>query len=428
VIDNKVVIAGMGMVSPIGNTLERVLGHMLLGRSGVTAAPEAFRSFGITCGAYGAVGQSYEQKLNSPIPKGLSEQGRLAYYATIKALSDAEIVDEKDRIKDSFQKYNIGVYIGTGGSPITTIVQHAQQAGLRDLPPKEQKRVAVGLKRAVQQVMSSAVSAGIGVALGVRGETISVASACATGHHNVIAAARALLLGETDIALAGGVEDVCLYTDFFFDTIPALSTRWNETPQRASRPFDTDRDGFVPSSGAGVVVLTTEAFARRHALPIQAYLVGWGSNANGASMVKPETEGEVEVMRIAIERSHLEPSDIDLVSAHGTSTPDGDAVEAEAIKRVFGVGQNGPLINSGKSLTGHGLGAAGAWSLIMTVLEMQHNFVHQSINIKRLDPVCEGLNIVEERVSTKLLFALVNAFGFGGANASLVVQNAKALR
>ena len=421
--DNRlIVVVGMGMLSPIGSTLEEVQKHMREGISGISVSPSAFQELGIKSKVYGAVNPQYEDILGTKIPKSLSEQGRMAYYAAVQAFRSAGMVDNTDTLLPPFKGPRTGVYVGTGGSPIETVLHHVGNATSRNLSPKEQRRIDIFLKRAVQQVMTNTVSAGLGVAFEVQGETISVASACATSHHNIITAARSILSGELDVAVAGGVEDTCRYTTFFFDTIPALSSGWNDNPTAASRPFDSKRDGFVPSSGAGIVILTTKSFAQKHNLPILAYLKGWGSNANGASMVKPAVEGEVRVMELALGRSGLQPSDIDLISAHGTSTPDGDAVEAAAILEVFGDDGPYPYVNSGKSLTGHGLGAAGAWSVIMTILQMQHKFMHESLNIVKPDEVCQRLSLVRAcTVDVGIQTALVNAFGFGGTNASLVL-------
>jgi len=266
--------------------------------------------------------------------------------------------------------------------------------------------------------MNSAIAANLATALKIKGVSYTISSACATSAHCIGNGAELIQMGKQDIVFAGGAEEVYWGSTVMFDGMGALSSAYNETPEKASRAYDANRDGFVISGGAGIVVLEELEHARARGARIHAELVGYGATSDGADMVQPSGEGAVRCMRMALQNVSRP---IDYVNTHGTSTPIGDLKELEAIREVFGA--NSPPISSTKSLTGHALGAAGVNEAIYSLLMMQHDFICASANIEQLDAAAEGMDIVLERRDGVRLGAIMsNSFGFGGANATLVFE------
>lgn len=272
--------------------------------------------------------------------------------------------------------------------------------------------------RWVPKTMSSGPSAVVGTPLSVQGVSFSISSACATSAHNIGEAWWMVRTGRQDAMIAGGTEGIYWSQSVQFDAMPALSDI-NDAPEKASRPFDVGRRGFVISGGAAVVILETLEDALERGAPIYGEIVGYGATSDGHHMTEPSGEGAVRAMQMAM--SEIDQSEIDLISPHATSTPVGDRKEAAAIMQVFG--ENGPWITASKSLTGHMMGAAGASELIMALLMMEKRFIHESLNIEEVDPECAGLKLAYERVDdVDINCVLSNSFGFGGTNASLCVK------
>jgi 3-oxoacyl-[acyl-carrier-protein] synthase-1 len=270
----------------------------------------------------------------------------------------------------------------------------------------------------VPRCMNSAIAANLGTAMKIRGTSYTISSACATSAHAIGHGAELIQLGKQDIVFAGGAEEVHWASSVMFDGMGALSSSFNETPDRASRPYDANRDGFVISGGAGILVLEALEHAQARGARILAEVTGYGATSDGADMVQPSGEGAVRCMRLALQDVRRP---IDYLNTHGTSTPVGDAKELEAVREVFG--DQSPPISSTKSLTGHALGAAGVNEAIYSLLMMQHDFICASANIEQLDPAAAGIDVVRERRDGVRLDAVMsNSFGFGGANATLVFE------
>ena len=303
-----------------------------------------------------------------------------------------------------------GLLIGAGG-PSTEDVVNAVNAALEKGPRRAGARW-------VPKTMASSCSATVGTSLQIKGTSFSIASACATSAHNIGEAWWMIRTGRQNCMIAGGAEGLHWTQSVMFDAMPALSNI-NGSPEKASRPFDKHRAGFVISGGAAVVILETLEDALARGAHIYGELVGYGATSDGYHMTEPSGKGAVSAMNMAM--AEIDPRDIDLISPHATSTPVGDRKEAEAIMRVFG--EDGPWVTASKSLTGHMMGAAGAAELIMALLMMEQGFIHESINIEEVDPACAGLKLAYEKVTdSDINYILSNSFGFGGANASLCVR------
>jgi 3-oxoacyl-[acyl-carrier-protein] synthase-1 len=409
--EQNVVIVGAGAITPFGNTLEEINTKMYAGESGIVSAPPEYDEVGVKSKVCGHIACDYADLFDRQNLRNAGTHGGMAYYASVEALKQAGLMSEGGDKDELVTSDRAGVFIGSGGPPMQEIMEHADRMRSGKLSPRDDPY-------AVQRTMSNTAAANVATALKMKGGGVSLSSACATALHNVGAAANAVQQGKLDLALAGGVDRACPYTARMFDIPKALSRRRNETPTAASRPFDADRDGFVISGGSGVVALASEAFAQERGLPVIGRLVGWADTSDGDNMTVPSGEGAKRAMRLALRGLHL--SQVDLISAHATSTPIGDPAEAKAILDVFGAHR--PLVNAAKSMVGHGLGAAGAWALIMVLLQMKHGYVHESLNIECVDEKCRKLNIARERIVTPVNLALINAFGFGGANAAVAVM------
>jgi 3-oxoacyl-[acyl-carrier-protein] synthase-1 len=301
----------------------------------------------------------------------------------------------------------IGIVAGSGGASSAAQIEASDIA--RERGPKR-----IG-PYAVTKTMGSTVSAILGTTLKLKGVNYSISSACSTSAHCIGHAAELIQLGKQDIIIAGGAEQEHWTSSSMFDAMGALSSQYNHLPEKASRPFDVDRDGFVIAGGAGMLILEEEEHAIKRNVPIIARLKGYCANSDGYDMVSPSGEGAKRCMSEALEAYG---SDVDYINAHGTSTPVGDLAELSAIKTVFG--KNAPVIGSTKSMTGHSLGATGAQEAIYSILMMQHDFIAPSINIETLVEEAEGLNICQSMMKQKLNSVMSNSFGFGGTNASLI--------
>ena len=397
---NNVVVTGMGIVSCIGNGLNEVLENLKIGKSGITAN-SIYKEMGFRSHVSGSIDINLQELIERKTLRFMSEAAGYAYIATQEALTNAGIDLE------SINTSRIGIVAGSGGASPAAQIEASDTA--RDRGPKR-----IG-PYAVTKTMGSTVSAILGTTLKVKGVNYSISSACSTSAHCVGHAAELIQLGKQDIIIAGGAEQEHWTSSSMFDAMGALSSQYNDQPEKASRAFDINRDGFVIAGGSGILILEAEEHAQNRNATILAKLEGYCANSDGYDMVSPSGEGATRCMRDAIE---IFDKDIDYINAHGTSTPVGDIAELNAIKKVFG--NNSPIIGSTKSMTGHSLGATGAQEAIYSILMMQNNFIAPSINIDELVEEAEGLNIAQTMIEKEIKSVMSNSFGFGGTNASLI--------
>ena len=397
---NNVVVTGMGIVSCIGNGLNEVLESLKIGKSGITTN-SIYKEMGFRSHVSGSININLQELIERKTLRFMSEAAGYAYIATQEALTHAGIDLE------SINTSKIGIVAGSGGASPAAQIEASDIA--RDRGPKR-----IG-PYAVTKTMGSTVSAILGTTLKLKGVNYSISSACSTSAHCVGHAAELIQLGKQDIIIAGGAEQEHWTSSSMFDAMGALSSQYNDQPEKASRAFDINRDGFVIAGGSGILILEAEEHALNRNATILAKLEGYCANSDGYDMVSPSGEGATRCMRDAIE---IFDKDIDYINAHGTSTPVGDIAELNAIKTVFG--NKSPIIGSTKSMTGHSLGAAGAQEAIYSILMMQNNFIAPSINIDELVEEAEGLNIAQTMIEKEIKSVMSNSFGFGGTNASLI--------
>ena len=396
----NVVVTGMGIVSCIGKDLQEVLKSLKDGKSGITKNTKyeemAFRSH-----ISGSININLAELIDRKTLRFMSEASGFGYIAAKEAIRNASInLSEIDSSR-------IGIVAGSGGA------SSAAQIDASDIARKKgPKRIG---PYAVTKTMGSTVSAILGTTLRLQGVNYSISSACSTSAHCIGHAAELIQLGKQDIVIAGGAEQEHWTSSSMFDAMGALSSKYNDEPEKASRPFDIGRDGFVIAGGSGMLILEEEEHAIKRNAPIIARLEGYSANSDGYDMVSPSGEGAQRCMSQAINEYG---SDVDYINAHGTSTPVGDLAELNAIKGVFG--KSAPVIGSTKSMTGHSLGATGAQEAIYSILMMQNDFIAPSININTLVEEAEGLNISQLMMKQKLQAVMSNSFGFGGTNASLI--------
>lgn len=400
----RVVITGMGIVSSLGDSTAEALASLREGRSGIRYH-EPYREIGLRAQIGGFTSVDVKEHIDK---KNLRFMGNAAAYASI-ALSQA--IADAGLTEDEVSHPRTGLIIGSGGTSAENVVATADT--MRD---KGLKRLSPFM---VPRTMSSTVSACLTSTHRIMGLCYSISSACATGSHCIGAAMEQIQMGKQDLVFAGGSDEEHWTQTAMFDAMGALSTRYNDTPERASRPYDRNRDGFVVANGAGIVVLEEYERAKRRGANIYGELVGYGATADGSEMVQPSGEGAVRCIRLALNTAQ---GPIDYINAHGTSTPIGDIVELRAIREVFG--PDSPPISSTKSLSGHSLGAAGVHEAIYSLLMLNHGFICGSANIEEMDPDAVGHNIVETSRDASLSTVMSNSYGFGGTNACLVFRRA----
>lgn len=399
----RVVITGYGIVCSLGNNKEEVQHSLKEGKSGIVKA-ESYTELGMRSQIHGAINIDAQAMIDRKLYRFMGDAAAYSYLAMQEAVEHAQM-DES-----IVSSERTGLLLGTGGASPKNIVRAADI--LRD---KGVKRVGPYM---VTKTMSSTIPACVGTAFKIKGVSYSISSACSTSAHCIGHGAELIQLGKQDVVFAGGGEELHWSLSVLFDGMGALSSNYNDSPERASRPYDQDRDGFVISGGAGVVVLEDLEHAQKRGAPIIAELVGYGATSDGYDMVQPSGEGAARCMKQAMQGLN---SPIQYINAHGTSTPVGDVRELEAIKAVFG--DDIPSISSTKSLSGHALGAAGVNESIYTLLMMRDNYIAKSENIESLDENAEGFPIVREtRNQPDFNVAMSNSFGFGGTNCSLVFE------
>ena len=398
----RVVITGLGIVSSIGNNAKEVLASLKTGKSGITRS-ESFAEQGLRSQVWGDLKINVKDFIDRKAMRFMGDASAYAYISMQQAIEDAKLSD------DQVSNIRTGIVAGSGGASSANIVSSADT-----LREKGVKRVG---PYAVPKTMSSTVSACLATPFKILGVNYSMSSACATSAHCIGHAAELIQLGKQDIVFAGGGEELDWSLAMMFDGMGALSTKFNETPELASRTYDADRDGFVISGGGGMVVVEELEHALARGAHIYAEIVGYGATSDGYDMVAPSGEGAVRCMQMAMQDLD---SPIDYVNTHGTSTPVGDVKELGAIQEVFG--DNSPAISATKAMTGHALGAAGVHEAIYALLMMENNFVAPSINVNELDEQAQGLDIVTEARDAEINTVMSNSFGFGGTNATLVMK------
>lgn len=404
----RAVITGLGIVSSIGNNQQEVLASLREGRSGITFSQE-LKDAGMRSQVWGNVKLDTTGLIDRKVVRFMSDASIYAYLSMEQAVADAGLAPEVYQ-----NNPRVGLIAGSGGgSPKFQVFGADAMRSPRGLK-------AVG-PYVVTKAMASGVSACLATPFKIYGVNYSISSACATSAHCIGNAVEQIQLGKQDIVFAGGGEELCWEMACEFDAMGALSTKYNDTPEKASRTYDAHRDGFVIAGGGGMVVVEELEHALARGAHIYAEIVGYGATSDGADMVAPSGEGAVRCMQMAM---HGVDTPIDYLNSHGTSTPVGDVKELGAIREVFGY--NSPAISATKAMTGHSLGAAGVQEAIYSLLMLEHGFIAPSINIEELDEQAAGLNIVTETTERELTTVMSNSFGFGGTNATLVMRKLKA--
>ena len=403
----RAVITVLGIVSSIGTNQQEVLASLREGRSGITFSQE-LKDSGMRSHVWGNVKLDTTGLIDRKVVRFMSDASIYAFLSMEQAIADAGLSPE------AYQNNpRVGLIAGSGGgSPRFQVFGADAMRGPRGLK-------AVG-PYVVTKAMASGVSACLATPFKIHGVNYSISSACATSAHCIGNAVEQIQLGKQDIVFAGGGEELCWEMACEFDAMGALSTKYNDTPEKASRTYDAHRDGFVIAGGGGMVVVEELEHALARGAHIYAEIVGYGATSDGADMVAPSGEGAVRCMKMAM---HGVDTPIDYLNSHGTSTPVGDVKELAAIREVFG--DKSPAISATKAMTGHSLGAAGVQEAIYSLLMLEHGFIAPSINIEELDEQAAGLNIVTETTDRELTTVMSNSFGFGGTNATLVMRKLK---
>ena len=401
----RVVITGLGIVPSIGNNAEEVLASLKAGKSGISHS-ESFAEQGLRSQVWGKPAIDIKDHIDRKAIRFMGDAAGYAYIAMDQAIKDAKLTQEQ------VSNVRTGIVAGSGGASSENIVASTdtlRSRGIRRVGPY-----------AVPKTMGSTVSACLATPFKIKGVNYSISSACATSAHCIGNAMELIQLGKQDVVFAGGGEEVHWSLAMMFDGMGALSAGRNDTPELASRTYDADRDGFVISGGGGMVVVEELEHALARGAHIYAELVGYGATSDGYDMVAPSGEGAVRCMQQAMQGVE---GKVDYLNTHGTSTPVGDVKELGAIQELFG--EDSPAISATKAMTGHALGAAGVHEAIYSILMMENNFVAPSINIDNLDEQAQGLDIVTDKRDVELNLVMSNSFGFGGTNATLVMQKYK---
>lgn len=400
----RVVITGMGITSCLGSDTETVTQSLREGRSGISFQ-EDYKTIGMRSHVAGVPQIDLKEHIDRKQLRFMGAAAAYAYIAMQQSIEDAGL--EEDDVSNT----RTGIIAGSGGASSASQVEAAdilREKGIRRVGPYR-----------VTQTMGSTVSACLATPFKIKGVNYSISSACSTSAHCIGNAVEQIQLGKQDIVFAGGGEEVHWTLSSLFDAMGALSTKYNETPEKASRAYDADRDGFIIAGGGGMVVVEELEHAKARGAKIIAEVVGYGATSDGYDMVAPSGEGAIRAMQQALATTQ---GTVDYINAHGTSTPVGDLKELQAVKETFGDGKI-PVISSTKSLSGHSLGAAGVQEAIYSLLMQQNDFICASANIENIDPEAEGLPIATKRQDNVTLKRVMsNSFGFGGTNASIVFE------
>ncbi|PLK59204.1 beta-ketoacyl-[acyl-carrier-protein] synthase I [Candidatus Palibaumannia cicadellinicola] len=398
----RAVITGLGILSSIGNNQYEVLASLQQGRSGISFSQE-FKDSGMRSHVWGNVKTDITGLIDRKIARFMSDASIYAFLSMEQAIADSELTQKM------ISNDRTGIIVGSGGgSPRNQVTgtNAMRTRGLRGVGPYM-----------VTKAMASGVSACLATPFKIRGVNYSISSACSTSAHCIGNALELIQLDKQDVIFAGGGEELCWEMACEFDAMGALSTRYNATPDKASRTYDVNRDGFVIAGGGGIVVVEELKHALARDAHIYGELIGYGATSDGVDMVVPSGDGAIRCMQMALKNVDTL---VDYLNVHGTSTPVGDVKELWAIHETFG--KKHPALSSTKAMTGHSLGAAGVHEVIFTLLMMENNFIAPSINIDHIDPKAEGMNLVTKPIQRKLTTVMSNSFGFGGTNATLVMR------
>lgn len=398
----RAVITGLGIISSIGNNQNEVLISLKHGKSGITFSKELKES-GMRSHVWGGINLKTEGLIDRKIARFMSDAAKYAYLSMEQAIIDSKLSDAM------ITSDQTGLIVGSGGgSP------HNQVIGSHGMKTKGLRGVGPYM---VTKSMASGISACLATSFKIRGVSYSISSACSTSTHCIGNAFELVQSGKQIIVFAGGGEELCWEMACEFDAMGALSTKYNKTPEKASRPYDLNRDGFVIAGGGGIVVIEELNHALNRDAYIYGEIIGYGATSDGFDMVAPSGEGAIRCMKIAL---HGIDTPINYLNMHGTSTQLGDLKELWAVHEIFGT--NHPYFSSTKSMTGHALGAAGVHEIIFTLLMLKHNFIAPSINIEQLDPYLCNMKIVTKPIKCELKTIMKNSFGFGGTNATLIIR------
>ena len=401
----RVVVTGLGIVSSLGNNKKEVQDSLYHARSGITFQPD-YAAMGLRSHVAGSIKNlNLEELIDRKLFRFMAKGHAYAWLAMQEAIADSALSETM------VSNIRTGLIVGAGGASHESILD-----GIDTIREKGIRRVGPYM---VTKAMASGVSACLATGAKIKGVNYAITSACSTSAHCIGAGIEQIQLGKQDIIFAGGAEEEHWTLSFMFDGMGALSSKYNETPEKASRTYDVNRDGFVISGGGGILVLEEYEHAKARHAKIYAEVVGYGATSDGYDMVAPSGEGAERCMALALQGI----DQVDYMNTHGTSTPVGDVKELEAIRAVFGDNKYGPMphIASTKSLSGHALGAAGVNEAIYSLIMMENKFIAPSVNIEELDPLAKGLPIVTKRIDNiEVKTAISNSFGFGGTNASLV--------
>jgi 3-oxoacyl-[acyl-carrier-protein] synthase I len=402
---NRVVITGMGIYSCIGKNLDEVKNSLYAGKSGIILDP-ARKEFGYRSGLTGFVEKpNLKGLLDRRARITLPEQGEYAYLATIEALKNAGID------QDFLDKYEVGILYGNDSSakPVIDAI---------DIIREKKDTTLVG-SGSVFQTMNSTVTINLATIFKLRGVNFTISAACASGSHSIGTGYHFIKSGLQDIIICGGAQETNIFSMGNFDSLSAFSVHESE-PTKASRPFDRDRDGLIPSGGAATVILESLESAQKRGAPILAEVIGYGFSSNGGHISNPTVDGPARSLNMALKDAAIQAREVDYINAHATSTPSGDASEARAINEVFGTAK--PPVSSTKSMTGHECWMAGASEIVYSVLMMQNSFLAPNINFENPDEDSAKLNIVKNTIEKNINVILSNSFGFGGTNSTLIVR------
>ena len=400
----RVVVTGLGIVSSIGNSRDEVVESLKTGRSGITFC-DTYAEMGFRSHIHGSIKLDIEERVDRKLRRFMGDGAAYNYIAMEEAIADAGLTTAE------ISHERTGLVMGSGGPSTSNQVLAADL-----LREKSAKRVGPYM---VPRCMSSTNSANLATAFKIKGHSYSISSACSTSAHCVGNGAELIQNGKQDIVFAGGGEELHWSLTVLFDAMGALSSKYNDTPEKASRAYDKNRDGFVISGGGGAVVLEELEHAKARGAKIYGELIGYGATSDGADMVQPSGEGGLRCMRLAMQGLGNTP--VDYINTHATSTPVGDCIELDSIREIFGADM--PKISATKSLTGHSQGATGVHEIIYSLLMMENSFLCASANIEDLDPEAEGVPILMEREDdVNINCVMSNSFGFGGTNATLVFR------
>ena len=398
----RVVVTGMGITSCLGLNKESVLESLQNCQSGISFQ-EDYKELGFRSHVAGSIDIDFSEHIDRKTLRFMGDGAAYTYIAMDQAIKDSGLSEEQ------VSNVRTGLVVGSGGASTANIIEAAdtlREKGLKRVGPYR-----------VTRTMGSTTSACLATPFKIKGVNYSITSACSTSAHCIGHASELIQLGKQDIVFAGGGEELHWSQTMMFDAMGALSSKYNDTPEKASRAYDADRDGFVIAGGGGVLVIEEYEHAKARGAKIYAELVGYGATSDGYDMVAPSGEGAARCMQQAMATVD---GDIDYINAHGTSTPVGDVAELKAVKEVFG--EKIPHINSTKSLSGHSLGAAGVQEAIYCILMMENDFICESANVENLEPLAEGVPVVRSKIEQKLERVMSNSFGFGGTNCTLIFQ------